>query len=95
MLPGDPVANVSCGVPVTVTGSVNVTVTGTCWSTVYAPLARVEDTPVTVGAVVSTTRFRLLASEPFAPGAASVSVALLVTASLIDPLLSVSAVVAA
>ena len=50
---GDPVARVSWGVPVTVTTSLNVTVTGTSWPALYEPLPRVEDTLVTVGFVVS------------------------------------------
>ena len=58
------------------------------------PLAVVEVTLVTVGAVVSMTMFLLAPSEPRAPGVGSVRVALLVAASLIVPPLSVRADVA-
>jgi hypothetical protein len=39
---------------VTVTASLNVTVTGTACTALYAPLVSVELTPVTVGGVLST-----------------------------------------
>ena len=51
-------------------------------------------TPLTVGAVVSMTMFFALPRLPAAPGAARVSVALFVAASLIVPPFSVSEVVA-
>ena len=51
-------------------------------------------TELTVGAVVSMTMFLALPRLPAAPGAASVSVALLVAVSLIVPPFSVSEVVA-
>ena len=50
----------------------------------------IEVTPLTVGAVVSMTMFLALPRLPAAPGAASVSVALFVAASLIVPPFSVS-----
>ena len=49
---------------------------------------------MTVGAVVSMTMFFALPRQPAAPGEASVSVALLVAASLIVPPFSASDVVA-
>ena len=58
------------------------------------PSAVLEVTPLTVGAVVSMTMFLALPRLPAAPGAASVSVALFVAASLIVPPFSVSDVVA-
>ena len=45
--------SVSVGVPVTTTGSLNVIVTWMTWPALYEPLAFVELTFVTVGAVTS------------------------------------------
>ncbi len=91
---GDPVASVSCGVPVTVTASLNVTVTGTTWPARYLPLGSGEETPLTVGWVVSMTRFFVAPSDPAAPGAARVRVALRATTSRMVPPLSASEFVA-
>src|SRR5258707_93283 len=82
---GEPVARVSCGGPVTFTGSLNATVTGTTWPTVYEPFAKPDVTFVTVGAVVSITIALFAPSEPAAPGDANVNVALFVAASVIVP----------
>ena len=51
-----------------------------------------DETPVTVGAVVSITSALLLAREPAAPGVGSVSVAAFVAVSVIVPAFKASAV---
>ena len=90
-----PEAGAQIGVRAPSTLSTAVTVKGTT-----APLGPVAGAvmsagTVTTGAVVSMSRFLLAPSEPAAPGAASVKTALFVAASLIDPPLSSSDVVAA
>ena len=61
----------------------------------YVPAAVVESTPEIVGAVVSITRASFAPNEPAAPTAASVSVALLPTASFTVPPFKANAVVEA
>ena len=64
MVDGVPVARVSCGIPpevTTVTGSLKVTVTGTTCPALYEPSARVDVTPETVGAVLSTVNVAFVA----------------------------------
>ena len=93
---GDPVASVSRGVPVTDTGSLNVTVTGTTWPARYRPSVRVEETPpVTVGAVVSMTMSFDAPSDPSVPGATRVRFAFLLATSLMVPPLRANELVAA
>ena len=89
-----PLFSASCGVPVTVTFSLKLTWIETVAPALYEPFAVDEVTELTVGAVVSMTMFLALPRLPAAPGAASVSVALFVAASLIVPPFSVSEVVA-
>ena len=75
----------SVGVPVTVTFSLKVTVIGIERPRRIGAVAFVEQTFVTVGAVVSTTMFFWPPIEFAPPTAGSVSVALFVAASLIVP----------
>jgi len=49
-----PVSKVICGVPVTVTASVKVTLISITSPALYVPLALLEETDETVGAVVSS-----------------------------------------
>ena len=79
------VDSVSAGVPVTVTGSLNWTVTGTTWPALYEPSASVELTLMTVGAAVSMTRFLFKPREPDAPGVGSVRSAALPAGSTMVP----------
>src|SRR5262245_52975135 len=54
-----PAASASCGVPVTTTGALNVTVIGMTAPTPYVPLAAVELTPTTRGeTTIWVTRVR-------------------------------------
>src|SRR5436309_231386 len=77
----------------TVTASLKETVTATVLPALYEPLAVVEDTPVTVGAVVWISR-RLFATSEFAAYAvARVRVASLPAASLMVPSFTESEVV--
>ena len=88
------VFSVICGVPVTVTFSLKLTVTRITEPALYEPLAVAEVTELTVGAAVSMTMFLLAPRLLAAPGVASVRVALLVAASWIVPPLRARAVVA-
>ena len=83
------------GVPPTVTFSLKEIVIGMSVPASYEPLAFVELTPLTVGAVVSITRFVLAPSEPVVPGAGSVRVALFPAPSWIVPPFRARAVVEA
>ena len=78
-------------VPVTKIVSVNLTVTSMTAPALYEPLALVEETVATAGAVVSMTRSLLAPSEPAAPGDASVRTAAFPAPSAIVPPLSASA----
>ena len=71
------------GVPVTKTGSLNLTVTGITSPNVYSPSATVEDTCSTVGATASMTMSLLSLSAWPEPLAGSVRVASFVAGSLI------------
>ena len=62
--------SVSVGVPVTMTGSLKLIVIGTTWPTVYEPLARVEVTELTVGAVTSVLKPIAVETETGWPEAA-------------------------
>ena len=81
------------GVPLTVTFSLKEIVIGMSVPIPYVPLAFVELTLLTVGAVVSITRFVLALSEPVAPGAASARVAMFPAPSWIVPPFRARAVV--
>ena len=91
----DPVSRVNCGVPLTVTASVNVTVIAATSPTLRVPSEVVEVTLETVGTTPSITKALLAPREPEAPGDAKVSVAALPAKSLIVPLLSANALVLA
>src|SRR5690349_13117246 len=97
---GDPVDSVRLGVPpvvLTVTLSLNVTVIGMTTPTPYVLFAVPEDTPVTVGPVVSMTIALFAPSDPAVFGANKVSVALFAApvamTSVMEPPLSDSALV--
>ena len=79
------VLSVICGMPVTVTGSLKLTVTAMTVPALYEPFAVVVVAELTVGAVVSIFSVLLFCSElpPFTPG--RVRVALFVPASWIVP----------
>ena len=64
----DPVSNASCGVPVTVTTSLNSTVIAITSPVRYLPLSVVEETEATVGTAVSISRALFAASEFASPG---------------------------
>ena len=91
----DPVSRVNCGVPLTVTASVNVTVIGMTSLILKEPSETKEVTLETVGTTPSITNALLAPRDPEAPGDAKVNVAALPAASLIVPLLSANALVLA
>ena len=68
----DPVSKVSCGVPVTVTTSLNSTVIAITSPVRYLPLSVVEVIEATVGTAVSIIIALLAASEFAAPGEGNV-----------------------
>ena len=84
----------SCGVPVTVTGSPKTTLTATVSPALYDPLVVLAVTLETVGATVSTTRFLLAPREVAAPGEARVRSAAFPAVSAIVPPFRASDVVA-
>ena len=85
----------SCGVPVTVTTSLNSIVIAITSPVRYLPLSVVEETDETVGTAVSIIIALLAAREPAPPGVGNVKYALRFSESLIVPLLSASALDAA
>ena len=86
-----PVSSVSVGVPVTVTDSLNATVTSITSPALYVPFDLVDVTFVTSGAAVSIIKTLFAPSEPAVPGAGRVSVASLPPPSWIVPPPSASA----
>jgi hypothetical protein len=87
-----PEFSANCGVPVTVTGLLNPTVTGTIAPAPYVAFASVDVTPVIVGAVVSIMMLLFAPSEPAEPGAGNVRFAGLLAESSIVPPFNVNAV---
>ena len=81
-----PVSRVNCGVPLTVTASVNVTVIAATSPIFNVPSEVVEVTLETVGTTPSITNALLAPRDPEAPGDAKVKVALFPVASFIVPL---------
>ena len=73
------------------TGSLNVAVTSITSPVLYVPFGLVDVTFVTSGAAVSITSALFAPSEPAAPGADSVSVALFPAPSRIVPPASANA----
>ncbi len=85
--PGAPVVRVRVGAPVTLTGSLKVTVIGMTSPAVNEPSACGDVTFRTVGAAASMTMALLKPSENSVPGSARVRIALFSAASRIVPLL--------
>ena len=65
----------TCGVPVTPTASVNVTVITILSPIIYKPSAFAADTLLTVGTIPSTTISLFAPNDPSAPAATKVTVA--------------------
>ena len=83
------------GLPVTVTASVKVAVTGITSPTLYVPLLEVDVTAVIAGSIPSMTNALFAPREPKDPGSGSARAALLVPESVIVPSFNVRALVLA